>query len=293
MRTAINRFGLLRDYPHRPSYDPDSSLAIEDLAVLPKQPSAIECSSGQPPPPWPFTSMTVYLVMEWMITGGNQKSEGEINRLVKGVLSHPSFNPQELVGFSARKETQRLDKVPMAEMPNSPFSSDEWISSDVRIRIPAGKNESKVFAVPGLYRRPLVPVMRAALADSSAARFHLSPFKRVWCSPSGVEQRCFDELYTSDAFLDSHNGLQKQKNEPGCKLEKVVLGLMLWSDSTHLANFGTAKVWPIYMYFANLSKYVRAKPTSGASHHVAYIPSVSVSRFFLYLNKLYSFSPAS
>jgi hypothetical protein len=41
-------------------------------------------------------------------------------------------------------------------------------------------------------------------------------------------------------------------------------------------NFGTAKAWPLYMYFANLSKYLRGKPGSGASHHVAYIPSVSV-----------------
>jgi hypothetical protein len=71
--------------------------------------------------------------------------------------------------------------------------------------------------------------------------------------------------------------LQKQQNEPECTLEKVVLGLMFWSDSTHLANFGTAKVWPIYLQFANLSKYIRCKPTSGASHHVAYIPSVSIT----------------
>ncbi|KAJ7185362.1 hypothetical protein C8R46DRAFT_377085 [Mycena filopes] len=49
---------------------------------------------------------------------------------------------------------------------------------------------------------------------------------------------------------------------------------MFWSDSTHLANFGNAKLWPIYMLFGNLSKYIRAKPNSGAEHHVAYIPSL-------------------
>ncbi|KAJ7764935.1 hypothetical protein B0H16DRAFT_432430 [Mycena metata] len=49
---------------------------------------------------------------------------------------------------------------------------------------------------------------------------------------------------------------------------------MWWSDSTHLANFGTAKAWPLYLYFANLSKYTRARPTSGACHHVAYFPSL-------------------
>ena len=50
---------------------------------------------------------------------------------------------------------------------------------------------------------------------------------------------------------------------------------MLWSDSTHLANFGSASVWPLYLYFGNLSKYFRGKPGSGASNHITYIPSVS------------------
>ena len=50
---------------------------------------------------------------------------------------------------------------------------------------------------------------------------------------------------------------------------------MLWSNSTHLANFGYVSVWPLYLYFGNLSKYFWGKPGSGASHHIAYIPSVS------------------
>jgi hypothetical protein len=77
-----------------------------------------------------------------------------------------------------------------------------------------------------------------------------------------------------DYWIEAHNTLQKQPNEPGCKLEKVITGLMFWSDTMHLASFGNAKVWPIYMYFANLSKYVQARPDAGACHHVAYIPSV-------------------
>jgi hypothetical protein len=69
--------------------------------------------------------------------------------------------------------------------------------------------------------------------------------------------RCFDEVYTSDAFIEANDTLQKQQNELGCRLEKVILGLMLWSDSAHSASFGpNAKVWPIYLYFANLSKYI-------------------------------------
>jgi hypothetical protein len=50
---------------------------------------------------------------------------------------------------------------------------------------------------------------------------------------------------------------------------------MFWSDSTHLANFGTASLWPLYLFFGNLSKWVRSKPRAGACHHVAYLPKVS------------------
>jgi len=56
-----------------------------------------------------------------------------------------------------------------------------------------------------------------------------------------------------------------------CKWEKVVAALMFWSDATHLASFGTAKLWPIYMLFGNLSKYVQCQPDSGTTKHVAYI----------------------
>ena len=61
----------------------------------------------------------------------------------------------------------------------------------------------------------------------------------------------------------------------GPNVEYAVLPLLLWSDETVLSNFGTAKLWPIYLYFGNLSKYVRGRPTEFAAHHLAYIPTVS------------------
>ncbi|KAG1857827.1 hypothetical protein F4604DRAFT_1931350 [Suillus subluteus] len=45
---------------------------------------------------------------------------------------------------------------------------------------------------------------------------------------------------------------------------------MFWSDSTHLTTFGNAKLWPLYMYFGNESKYHCCKPTCNLSNHVAY-----------------------
>jgi hypothetical protein len=104
-----------------------------------------------------------------------------------------------------------------------------------------------------------VEVIKAAWSEDMAKNFHLSPFKRIHIDPkTKVETRVYDEVYTSDAWIEAHDDLQKQPNEPGCQLEKVIAGLMFWSNSTHLTSFGTAKVWPLYLYFANLSKYTRA-----------------------------------
>lgn len=49
----------------------------------------------------------------------------------------------------------------------------------------------------------------------------------------------------------------------------------MWSDLTHLAQFGHMTAWPIYMFFGNLSKYARHTPDSGACHPIAFIPEVS------------------
>jgi hypothetical protein len=280
MRTCRNSFGVLREYPHRPSYDPDTSVPEENLCNYPTQPTnpTNTTNKGNHDPPWPFQNMSIYLLMEWIITGSGNKSIGEMDRLAN-VLRAKEFKLADLADFSARRENGRFD-VSEGDLPDSPYSHDGWIVSSVGISVPTGLKElggkGQPFVVPGLHRRSLLAVVKAALVDVTARRFHFSPFKRFWKPALGIEVRCFDEAYTSDAWLEAHSVLQKQRNESGCQLEKVILGLMFWSDSTHLANFGTAKVWHLYLYFGNLSKYFRGKPSSGASHHVAYIPSVCV-----------------
>jgi hypothetical protein len=123
-----------------------------------------------------------------------------------------------------------------------------------------------------------VEVIRAAFADIQAGAFHLTPFKRLWRDPlDDHQERVYDELYTSDAWLEAQDNIQKLPKEQGCSLERVIAGLMFFSDATCLANFGTAKAWPLYLYFGNLTKYVRSSPQSGACHLVGFLPSVSCS----------------
>ena len=61
----------------------------------------------------------------------------------------------------------------------------------------------------------------------------------------------------------------------GCALEKAIVPLLVYSDSTHLANFGTASLWPIYIWFGNISKNTRLRASSFSAHHLAYLLSIS------------------
>ncbi|KAJ6530734.1 hypothetical protein B0H19DRAFT_1082450 [Mycena capillaripes] len=86
MRSACNRFGLLREYQQRPSYDPDSLLKPEDLANIPPPPfqkPPADTPTSSPLAPWPFRNMSIYRLMHWANSGSNAKSEGEVTRLVK------------------------------------------------------------------------------------------------------------------------------------------------------------------------------------------------------------------
>jgi len=88
----------------------------------------------------------------------------------------------------------------------------------------------------------------------------------------------YSELYDLDVFYNKHNKVQCALiNNQTCKREKVIAVLMFWSDATHLATFGTVKMWPVYMLFGNLSKYIRFKSKSRATKHLAYIPPLSDS----------------
>jgi hypothetical protein len=212
--------------------------------------------------------------MNWKDSGTSTKSEAEVNRLVNEVLLDPNFKLEELRGFNVARENQRSD----AAEKNSPFF-DSFQTSDINVEVPSGIRgvPAGTFAVPGLLYRKLTAVIQAAFSSPHASHFHFSPFKLFHRSPSGEEERVFSEVYNSDVFIEEHDNVQRAHLPPDqldCKLEKVVAALMVWSDSTHLANFGTAKLWPIYFLFGNASKYIRGQPNSGACQHVAYIPSL-------------------
>ncbi|KAG6904012.1 hypothetical protein DXG01_013224, partial [Tephrocybe rancida] len=123
-----------------------------------------------------------------------------------------------------------------------------------------------------VYHRSIVSVIREKLANAhDNRRFHYEPFSLSWSpKPGGGEYGVYGESYTSPAFIKAHQKLQESPPEPGCNLPRCVVGLMIWSDSTHLTSFGSAKLWPSYIYFSNESKYDRCKPSSNLANHIAY-----------------------
>ena len=113
-----------------------------------------------------------------------------------------------------------------------------------------------------------------AFESPMSSMFHFTPFKLFQKLPNSEHSKhVYSDIYNSDVFLDKHDKVQRVlTDDPTCKCEKLVAALMFWLDATHLATFTRAKMWPIYMVFSNLSKYIRCQPNSGATMHLVYIP---------------------
>ncbi|EGO03108.1 hypothetical protein SERLA73DRAFT_150613 [Serpula lacrymans var. lacrymans S7.3] len=285
VHTIVNSFGLLCEYPYRPLYDPDCQISpsslINSLNVVAPALEELVMLKHANGPPWPFADMSVYRLMQWMYSGSKHKSIHEINCLVHEVILAEDFKPQELENFSTQKENRLLDSSGPEGL--SGFSNN-WKAADVVVgvptRAPDGSGNGQPYTICGLYYCCLVEAIKAVFSKASASQFHLLPFKCFWVNPvTEKEQRVYNELYTSDSWIQAHEDLQKQKAEAGCKLERVIAALMFWSDETHLADFGTSKAWPVYLYFGNISKYTRAQVNCHACHQVAFIPSAGISMF--------------
>ncbi|KAF8873129.1 hypothetical protein BD779DRAFT_1613708 [Infundibulicybe gibba] len=219
--------------------------------------------------------------MSWLNNGRTAKSEAETTAFVENVIQAADFNASDLLDFNAHHENQRLDKAMFKLATQSQFHES---SIDILVPSASARSHAQTFSISGLLHRKLTSVIQDAFNDPLSHLLHLSPFKLFHRSPiTQKEERIYGEIYTSDAFLEEHEKVQRYGALPpddlGCKREKVVAALMFSSDATHLTDFGNAKAWPIYLMLENLTKYIRARPNSGAMHHLAYIPSDFASTF--------------
>jgi hypothetical protein len=310
IRTTVNSFGLFREYPSVPTYNPDEVLTLEELSdipggaqsnttTFPSQLTPFEVAPDSTPAAGstaddigPFANWTHWAFMDYQWTSSANKSMEEGQKLLKR-LGDKRWSQEDIRNFDLKRETAKFDDY----LASGTAVRDGWKSASVDIRVPDGlkhasEADAPVFSVPGLFYRLLVEVMKGAIRDVGDRCFHYTPFKQFWTpSPDSPAQRVYDEIYSSDAMIAEHTALQNQPPEPNCTLERVILTLMFWSDSTHLASFGDAALWPLYLFFGNQSKWLRLKPQTNVCHHVAYFPKVRAFHILIIWRSLVCSSP--
>ncbi|KAH7924391.1 hypothetical protein BV22DRAFT_1195981 [Leucogyrophana mollusca] len=299
-RTLANSFGLSRLYRGRPSSVPDMDVEFEELVADNARVLPIDATKSVADIISPYPNLSSFLLNRWFWNGGAMKSRADRKSLLKDVVLHPDFKSEDLRDVNFEKIDEEL-----AEDQESPWEGNGWVSSTITIDIPTGQKTTKAsrrakansaqsarrhdeidpdapeietnkFSINGFHHRNLLAVVREAFESSSAKRFHFHPFRQTWQPPfpSAPPERVFDNVYTAEAFLRADRDLQNSPREAGCDLPRAVAGFMFWSDATHVAQFGQAKLWPIYAYFANQCKYERCKPTARAAYCVAYLSSL-------------------
>jgi hypothetical protein len=286
--TPPNKFGIYRIYPRRPTQDPDDEVPVTARCAAPT------FETGEPPsvaprrtiienvpdnPFSPFLNWSISLLMRWWI-GHKTHSLEVLQSLYDDVLAQEKFKLEEIRAppFNAKGEMARLDKS--AEMQDA---EDGWTEDSVSIPVPCeGVHQEEATAhrykVEGILRRKFMPVIRAACLEATSKLWNLTPYKVMYIAgPNAKPQRVQQEMYTSDCMYGDYVEISRRPDikrlYPG--VEIVIVGLMMWSDATHLTSFGTASLWPIYLFFGNLSKYIRERPSKRAAHHMAYIPKLA------------------
>ena len=128
-----------------------------------------------------------------------------------------------------------------------------------------------------LYHHSIISVIKEKLANlADNQHFHYELFELSWRPTLGTEEtRVHGEIYTSLSFEHAHQALQDSHGEPICQLFHSIVTLMFWSDETLLTSFGKTKLWPMYMFFGNGSKYRCCMPSLNLRNHIAYFESVS------------------
>ena len=139
----------------------------------------------------------------------------------------------------------------------------------------------KDYIVNNFYHHSLVSVIKEKIMNPvDTSLFHYKPYELKWHPPHQDHNiKLYDELFMSTTFLNAHQALQDTPPESDCDLPCVVIALMFWLGSTQLTIFGDTKLWLLYFFFDNESKYLRCQPTNDLCSHAMYFQMVSAQSF--------------
>ena len=281
-KTLANTFGLFRLYytDSVPRHDPEDPYSVANT-YLPR-----ECSDDVPNRPpsanpfYPYPNECAMRLGDWYWNQGAQKSRDNFKELLN-IVGDPAFSSSAISQTRWHTINEKLGRNHFdGDLPQWLGQDDGWKCSSVTISVPFhshAKNPGcKSYTVQGFYHRSLVSILREKITDPAhAAFFHYEPYELRWHPPHRNDDvKVHGELFNSAAFLEAHQQLQDSPPEPDCDLPRVVAALMFWSDSTQLTQFGTAKLWPLYVFFGNESKYRRCQPANNTCSHAAYFQVV-------------------
>jgi len=283
-RTPRNIFGLSRRYEtiELPSFDPEEQITLQDLSNVPV------CSDpSEPKAFYPYPNRSAFELGYWHWNGGTHKSQASFRELMD-IIGAPEFQSADVRNINWDHINKEL---------GTDDDTGEWLDEDagwaqtpVTISVPYQSRRGirsepgagpRNYTVEDFRHRNLVSIIKEKVSGLvEGHQFHFEPHELLWQRNADVNPiRVQGELYTSPAFNDAHRELQDSPREPGCDLPRVVIALMFWSDATQLTTFGNAKLWPLYLFFGNESKYRRCKPTCHLCEHVAYFQTVSCLRW--------------
>ncbi|KAF7965535.1 hypothetical protein HWV62_43046 [Athelia sp. TMB] len=323
--SAKNVFGLFHRFSgtEMPTHDPETRIGILDLTdTTPVPGHSVDQtqfpSANHPglipvtdmPTPTgsefhPFDNESSYRLAMWRYAANSSNSQQKFYELTK-IVGGSTFNPEDICRTNWQKMHKVLghndfdanDSWPGNSQPDDLLEWNDvdagWRRKPITLDVPFHRQTpnpgNHQFAAGYIYHRSLVEIIREKLQNPvDSAQFHYEPYELRWQPPSGEapSTRVHGEFYASPTFLDAHRELQAAPNEPGCSLQKVIVAMEFSSDATQLTHFGTAKLWPLYLYFLNESKYRRCKPTANLCNHVAYFESLpdSFSDFVAQHNK--------
>ncbi|KAJ3541577.1 hypothetical protein NM688_g6065 [Phlebia brevispora] len=298
LQTEPDEFGVFRRYYRRPPRNSDHAACPDDLVDSPDIEPQVQATKEYEQPArafrralgkvtqaitdWfaPFLNPTVFRIIHWTYTNSHEKSHDEMNRMVHDVMRAPDFNAADLATFEISREEKRLDGTLLCP---EGLKAEGWRPVSVKIPLPkeqschASIEEVPTMTIEGIWARSLTKLICELCQDDSVRHVNFIPFELWHRDPvTGEETRLYSEIYNSKAMLDEDAKIRAQPRNPedGPEVEYVVMPIVFYSDSTRLANFGTASLWPLYLWNYALSKYVNSKQSNFAAHHVAYIPSL-------------------
>ena len=293
--SATNTFGLSRQYYTMKllSHNPEEAVRLGDLCITGDSSVQAAGSSNShhdrsSPEYYPYPNRESFLLGDWYIHG-IQKSQDSFKKLTS-IIGDSTFDPLCICNTNWAKINEILGSSEVEDSREWMDADAGWVAMPIKLLVPFCRQKTKVegkrkksqklsmkvemYVGAKLYHCSLAMVVKEKIIHAGE-HFHYELYELLWTCPGRASNiPVHGELYTSKSFLHMHQELQDSPGEPNCSLQWVVVALMFWSNVTHLTSFGNAKLWPLYLFFGNESKYWRCRPLCNLCCHIAYFEDV-------------------